>query len=178
MNTGWLFDVYPLHDRIVLWVKNEKMFRIEKEWTPSIYVSSNSKHKLDSLLKNSKIISLIKYVQWVDRIEKVSDLTTSKVLKLTVKNSSELVRLAKTIEEIDSFGVYRMYNVDVPPEQTYLYEQDLYPLGKYKIQDTWESLSGIEETDYKLPTFTKIKFKVNAKNMQKLPAFTDKIKSR
>lgn len=175
MITGCLFDVYPLRDRIILWIKNKKMFRIEKEWTPSLYVSSNQ-YKLDKLLQNSKVFSLIKYAQWVDRIEKVSDLTASKVLKLIVKDSSQLVRLAKTIEEIDSFGVYRLYNVDIPPEQTYLYEQDLYPLGKYKIQDTWTALSNIEETDYKLPSFTKIKLSVNAKN-KKLPTFADKIYS-
>lgn len=176
MITGWLYDVYPLRDRIVLWIKNKKMFRIEKEWTPSLYVSSD-KLKLDNLLKNQKILSFVKYIEWVDRSERVSDLTKSKVLKLTVKDSSQLVRLAKTIEEIDSFGVYRLYNVDIPPEQTYLYEQDLYPLGKYKIKEKWIALSDIEETDYKLPSFTKIKLSVNAKNKEKLPAFNDKINS-
>jgi len=176
MITGWLFDVYPLRDRIVLWIKNKKMFRIEKEWTPSLFVSSD-KSKLDVLLKNSKILSFVKYIEWVDRIEKVSDLSASKVLKLTVKNSSELVKLARTIEETDSFGAYRLYNVDVPPEQTYLYEKDLYPLGKYEISDIWKSLSDIEETDYRLPAFTKIKLQVNAKNKQKIPTFNDKIES-
>jgi DNA polymerase-2 len=176
MITGWLFDVYPLHDRIVLWIKNKKTFRIEKKWTPSIYVSS-SKQKLEVLLKNQKILELVKYIEWVERIEKVSDHHTSQVLKLTVKDSSYLIRLAKTIEEIDSFGVYRLYNVDIPPEQTYLYEQDLYPLGKYEIHDTWKELSNIEETDYKLPAFSKITLKVSARNNQKLPTFSDRIKS-
>jgi len=176
MITGWLFDVYPLRDRIVLWIKNKKTFRIEKEWTPSLYVSS-SKQKMDVLLKDQKSLDLVKNIQWVDRIEKVSDLNTSKVLKLTVKDSSQLVKLAKTIEETDSFGVYKLYNVDIPPEQTYLYEHDMYPLGKYEIQDTWKELSDIEETDYKLPLFTKIKFKVNARNTQMIPTFSDKIKS-
>lgn len=177
MITGWLFDVYPLQDKIVLWIKNRKMFRIEREWTPALFVSSSIENKLDDLLKNPKILSLTKYIEWVERIEKVSGLASSKVLKLTVKNSSELVRLAKAIEDSGSFGVYRLYNIDVPPEQTYLYEQDLYPLGKYEIDDSWKSLSRIEETDYQLPRFTKIKLKVNAKNKQKLPAFTDKIES-
>ena len=177
MISGWLFDVYPLRDRIVLWIKNKKMFKIEKEWTPSLYVSSDNKSKLDNLLKHSKIISFIKYIEWVDRIEKVSDLTASKVLKLTVRNSFELVKLGKAIESVDSFGVYRLYNVDVPPEQTYLYEQDLYPLGKYKILNSWTALSSIEETDYKLPRFTKIKLQVNAKNKQKLATYTDSIES-
>ena len=176
MITGWLFDVYPLRDRIVLWIKNKKMFRIEKEWTPSLYVSS-IKSKLDDLLKNPQVLSFVKYIEWVEKIEKVSDLDTTKVLKLTVTNSFELLKLAKTIEGIDSFGVYRLYNVDIPPEQTYLYEQNLYPLGKYKIQNTWKSLSKIEETDYKLPAFTKTTLQVSAKNKQKLASFTDKIES-
>ena len=135
MTIGWLFDVYSLHDRIILWIKNKKMHRIEKGWTPSLYVSSQNRYKLEKLLKNPQLESFIKNAEWVERIEKVSDLGKSKVLKLTIKNSFELVRLAKMIEELDNFGVYKLYNVDVPPEQSYFYEYDLYPLGKYKIQN-------------------------------------------
>ncbi len=177
MNTGWLFDVYPLQDRIILWIKNEKTTRIEKEWTPALYVSSDSKSKLENLLKNPTILSLIKIAQWVDKIEKVSDRKTTRVLKLTVKNSFKLVMLAKAIEDLDSFGVYRLYNADIPPEQTYLYEHDLYPLGKYEISDKWKGLSNIKETDYELPEFSKRNLCVNAKNKDKLPTFADKIKS-
>ncbi len=177
MTIGWLFDVYSLHDRIILWIKNKKMRRIEKGWTPSLYVSSQNRYKLEKLLKNPQLESFIKNAEWVERIEKVSDLGKSKVLKLTIKNSFELVRLAKMIEELDNFGVYKLYNVDVPPEQSYFYEYDLYPLGKYKIQNKWTSLSDIKETDYSLPLFIKIKLKVNAKRKQKLAKFTDKIES-
>ena len=176
MICGWLFDVYSLDDKIILWIKNKKIHRLEEQWTPCLYVASD-RYKQDRLSKNLKIISLVKNYEWVNKIEKVSDLEESKVLKLTVKKSSDLTRLGKTIEELDKFGVYRLYNVDIPPAQSFMYEHDLFPLGKYKIQDKWIPQSSIEETDYKLPVFTTINLKVNAKTTRKIPNFSDKIQS-
>ena len=177
MICGWLFDVYPLDDKIILWIKNKKIHRLETHWTPSLYVASDAKYKLDKIQKNSKIISLIKKCEWVNKVEKVSDLEESQILKLTVKKPSNLLRLGKTIEELDKFGVYRLYNVDVPPAQTFMYENELFPLGKYNIQDTWIPQSDIMETDYTLPVFTKINLQVNTKTTQKISKFTDKINS-
>jgi DNA polymerase-2 len=176
MIRGWLFDVYPLDDKIILWIKNKKIYRLEKQWTPCLYVASD-RYKLDKLRKNPKIISLVKNYEWVNKIEKVSDIEESKVLKFTVKKSSDLIRLGKTIEELDKFGVYRLYNVDVPPAQSFMYENNLFPLGKYNIQDTWMPQSDITETNYTLPVFTKINLQVNVKPTRKIPKFSDKIQS-
>ena len=176
MIVGWLFDVYPLDDKIILWIKNKKAHRLEKKWSPSLYVAAD-RYKLERLLKNPKILSLVKNSEWTNKTEKVSDTKKSPVLKLTVKKSSYLLRLGKTIEELDRFGAYRLYNVDVPPAQSFMYEYDLFPLGKYKIQDTWVPQSDILETDYTLPVFTKINLQVNANASKKIPQFTDKIKS-
>ena len=123
------------------------------------------------MTKTPKITSLIKKYTWVNKLEKVSDLKESKVLKLTVKNFSNLILLGKTIEELDRFGVYRLYNVDVPPAQSFMYENDLFPLGKYKINDTWISQSSILETNYQLPSFTKINLKVNAATIKKFDQY-------
>ena len=176
MIRGWLFDVYPLDDKIILWIKNKKIHRLEKQWTPCLYVASD-RYKLDKLRKNPKIISLVKNYEWVNKIEKVSDIEESKVLKFTVKKSSDLIRLGKTIEKLDKFGVYRLYNVDVPPAQSFMYENNLFPLGKYNIQDTWMPQSDITETNYTLPVFTKINLQVNVKPTRKIPKFSDKIQS-
>jgi DNA polymerase-2 len=176
MIRGWLFDVYPLDDKIILWIKSKKIHRLEKQWTPCLYVASD-RYKLDKLRKNPKIISLVKNYEWVNKIEKVSDIEESKVLKFTVKKSSDLIRLGKTIEELDKFGVYRLYNVDVPPAQSFMYENNLFPLGKYNIQDTWMPQSDITETNYTLPVFTNIDLQVSVKPTRKIPKFSDKIQS-
>ena len=72
---------------------------------------------------------------------------------------------------------YGLYNVDIPPEQSYLYETNVYPLGQYKISKQWEEISNIKDTDYTLPAFTKISLQVNAKKTQKIPSKSDKIES-
>lgn len=176
MTSGWLFDIYPLQDRIVLWIKDKGMTRIEVEWTPSLYVAS-SKYHLERLKKNYKIKNYTKDIEWVKRRERVYDTSDSTVLKITTKNALDLLPLGKKIEELDEYGVYRLYNVDIPPEQTFLYEQDLFPLGKYEIKEKFTSLSEIEETDYILPEFTMLYLKVTALQKQKIPKFSDKIKS-
>ena len=177
MTTGWLFDTYSLDDRIILWVKNnKKMYRIEKQWTSSLYVASRNKLKLHRLENHPTIKPLVKQYEKINRTERVFDIRESQVLRLAVKRSSELIKLARNIERLDAFGSYRMYNVDVPPEQTYLYEHDLYPLGKYQIKnDIWGEMSDINETDYDLPKFKKVKLKVYAKTNQSIPKFTDTI---
>jgi len=178
MITGWLFDVYCLEDRIVLLVKTEnKTYRIEKFWTPSFYVSSDNEGKIKELEKNSKIISHIKEIKHVQKIERASDKKLSSVLKITVKNSKKNIQIAKRIQELEEYGDYRLYNVDIPPEQSYLYETSVYPLGQYKISKQWEEISNIKDTDYTLPAFTKISLQVNAKKTQKIPSKSDKIES-
>ena len=178
MISGWLFDVYSLNDKIILWIKNNhKMHRIEYPWTSSLYVASDSKHRLEKLKINSIIKSLTKQYCQISMLEKPSHIEKSPVLKITVKNSNELVKLAKNIDALEKFGVYRLYNVDVPPEQMYLYQHDLYPLGKYKIKNNvWTELSDIYDTDYPLPKFVKIKLQIDAKTeKKKFPKFTDAI---
>ncbi|HUT05443.1 MAG TPA: DNA polymerase domain-containing protein [Nitrosopumilaceae archaeon] len=177
MICGWLFDVYPLDDKIILWIKNKNIHRLEVKWGPSLYVTSDAKYKLDKLQKNQQVLSLIKEYKWVNKTEKVSDLKESTVLKFTLKNSSDLLRLGKTIEDLDRFGVYRLYNVDIQPAQSFMYQYNLFPLGKYKIHNTWIPQSDIAETDYDLPIFTKINLQVNAKTSKKIPKFEDTIKS-
>ena len=176
MISGWLFDVYPLGDRMILWIKNTTMHKLTIEWSPSLYVAS-SKENLERLQRHSKISNHIKESHLVKKTERVSDAHQSTVLQIMVKSPKDMIGLAKKIESLEKFGTYRLYNVDIPPEQSYLYENDLFPLGQYQIQDKWTAHSDITETDYSLPTFTIINLKVNAKQRLKIPKFSDKIHS-
>ena len=178
MTIGWLFDIYCLEDRVVLLVKTEnKIKRIEKFWTPSFYVSSSNKEKIKSLEYNSKLSQYIKEIKHEQKFERVSDRDTTDVLKITTKNSKEVISLAKKIQQLDVYGIYRLYNVDISPEQSYLYENEIYPLGKYNISNNWKEISNIKETDYDLPAFTKISLRINAKKRGNIPNISDKIES-
>ncbi|WP_420545398.1 3'-5' exonuclease [Nitrosopumilus sp.] len=180
MITGWLFDIYCLDDKIVLWIKDEsRLYKIEKQWTPSLYVASNSPSKLKRLENHPLLNPFVKNCKKTNKIQSVFDTDESSVLQLTLKNSKDILKLAKSIEKLDTFGVYKLYNVDVPPEQTYLYENDLYPLGKYQIKKDdkikWDELSDIADTNYVLPILRKTILKVYPKTNKPIPNFSDAI---
>jgi hypothetical protein len=81
--TGWLLDVYPMQDKIVLWIKqndDNNILRVEDSWTHSLYVAADSKEELKSLLfslldskKNNNISPLIKEYKFVSRYERIID---------------------------------------------------------------------------------------------------------
>jgi len=93
--TGWLLDVYPLQDKIILWIKqdnNNNTLRLEDNWTNSIYVAADNKADLESLLLsllnnkenkkgNNDTRSLIKEYKFVSRYERIIDTTKSFVLQ-------------------------------------------------------------------------------------------------
>jgi DNA polymerase-2 len=147
--SGWLFDIYPLADKMIFWIKQKKKdgsnnsyttIRLENNWTHSIYVAANDKADLKSILLESKenenIQSLIKDHEFVSRYEKVIDTTKSNVLKLTLLNSTKASTLARRIERLGGgkFGKYRLYNVDIQPAQSYFYEHDIFPLALSEIR--------------------------------------------
>jgi DNA polymerase, archaea type len=145
---GWLFDIYPLADKMIFWIKQKKKndasssytVRLEDNWTHSIYVAANDKADLKSIVLKSKenenILSLIKDHKFVSRYEKIIDTTKSDVLKLTLLDSTKALTLARRIERLGSgkFGKYRLYNVDIQPAQSYFYEHDIFPLALSEIR--------------------------------------------
>jgi DNA polymerase I len=134
--TGWLFDNYALKDKMVLWIKERdgNVKRLEHSWTPSIYVASFFKSDLKLLIQDNQIISLIKGYDFVEKYECPRDMEKREVLKLTLNDSSQIIKLSKNIEKhCKKFGQYRLYNVDILKEQSYLYEHDIFPIGIYNI---------------------------------------------
>ena len=144
--SGWLFDIYPLDDKMIFWIKQKKngsnnsnTIRIEDNWTHSIYVAANDKADLKSILLESKenenIQSLIKDHEYISRYERIIDTRRSNVLKLTLLDSTKALTLARRIERLGGgkFGKYRSYNVDIQPAQSYFYEHDIFPLALSEI---------------------------------------------
>ena len=130
---GWLFDIYHIKDQMILWIKQKggDIKRLEYPWSPSIYVASNLKKDLATLLDDNKILSLIKSYNFETKFEYPSHISDdcknkNEVLKLTLADSFNVLNLAKRIEKLSTrFGHYRLYNVDILPEQAFLYEKEL-----------------------------------------------------
>jgi DNA polymerase elongation subunit (family B) len=201
---GWLFDVYPLDNKMIFWIKQEngKAVRLEdNNWSHCIYVASedddNSKSNLiKSILErkqgdqNDNIICLIKDYGLVSKYEKITDTKESKVLKLALIDSTKALSLAKKIERttLYKFGNLRLYNVDLLPAQSYFYEHDVFPSAFCEVSCsnsrhsghsklTWINKDNVHSLDYKLPDFKVIHLKVNLKREGKIPRYTDRIDS-
>ena len=195
---GWLFDAYPLRDKMVFWVKqkNGNTNRLEDSWSNSIYVAADNKSDLKSILSvivakqtenNNNNGWLIKDHEFVSRYERITDDTKSEVLKLTLSDSTKALKLARDIErrlDGDGIGKFRLYNVDLPPAQSYFYEHDIFPLAFYKLNNnnccycsSWNIKDNVWSTDYKVPDFKTVHLKLNLKKEGKISKHTDKIES-
>ncbi|MER5174296.1 MAG: DNA polymerase domain-containing protein [Candidatus Nitrosocosmicus sp.] len=174
---GYLLDIYHLNDKAILWIqeKDGNVKRLEYIWSPSIYIASDTKSELTSLLtNNSQILSFIKEYEFENKFEYPSDQNKKEVLKLTVNDSSQIVNLAKNIENLcKRFGHYRLYNVDISPEQAFLFEKDIYPLGFYNAIEKLSEFNNryfeiniannddnISSFDYSIPKFRTLAFNI------------------
>jgi DNA polymerase, archaea type len=182
--SGWLFDAYPIKDRMVFWIKDENghsIHRLEDRWTPSIYVGCDGKTDLDVLVKNRAVQHYIKSYDFVLRHERIRDCAQSMVLQLALADASKAASLANTIEDLDTHDRFRLYNVDILPTQAYFYEHDLFPLAKCRVNTLkdnkleWELEDNVQFTGYRLPEFKVISIDIVPKQEGRLPSFTDKI---
>src|ERR687885_2292065 len=173
MISSWLFDIYPLDNEMVFWIKQEDGSTIRLEdnsWGHSVYVASDCNSYLKSVdntlidsndddVINDSIASLVKNYEFVSRYESITDVTKSDVLKLKLADSTKALILARKIEAIDGnheFGMHRTYNVDVLPAQSYFYEHDIFPLAFCEVHKVssnlrWHNKDSIWSTNYKIP---------------------------
>jgi DNA polymerase, archaea type len=180
--SGWLFDAYPLNDKMIIWIKTEdgRTIRLEDPWTCSIYVASDDKADLTGLTRNKAVQHYIKNHAVVQKYERITDHQKSTVLKLTVEDSIKATEFANTIEDIDVHDKFRLYNVDVLPPQSYFYEHGVFTLARCKVSVTkaglqWELHDDVKSTNYELPDFKIMNLDVTLKQEGRLPRFTDKI---
>ncbi|MGC2669359.1 MAG: DNA polymerase domain-containing protein [Candidatus Nitrosopolaris sp.] len=197
MLSGWLFDCYALADKLVFWIKqhNGTTVRLEDTtWSASIYVASDDKSDLYSILNTNdeKIISLIKDHEFISRYEKITDCRKHEILKLTLSDPTKAPILARGIEKLcakgNIFDKLRFYNVDLPPEQSYFYEHDIFPLAFSKVGNnnynrhhgsklSWVLKDNVWSTDYKVPDFRSIYLKVKLRKERKIQRYSDRISS-
>ncbi|HZD83104.1 MAG TPA: hypothetical protein VE076_09520, partial [Nitrososphaeraceae archaeon] len=196
MAEGWLFDAYPLKDKMIIWMKlgnennnnnNNAAIRLEDNWSHSIYVASDNKSDLKSLIDKihrdeSNIASLVKDYELTSRYERITDSAITEVLKLTLSDSTKALALVRKIETLadgcnnNKFGRLRFYNADVLPAQSYFYEHDIFPLAFCEVYEShghlrklkWIMKDSVLSPDYKLPAFRTIHIRLDIRKEGKI----------
>jgi DNA polymerase-2 len=145
---------------------NYRYVRIEEKWQNYFYVASNNKSKLEQLVQNDSISSLISSWEFVKKSETITDTKKSTVLKVAALCKN--MKLTNMIEKMDGYKDFRLYNVDLLPEQQYFFEYDIFPLGFFEITNdsstdlVWKATEDtVDSTNYSLPYFEKIHIKLN-----------------
>ena len=180
---GWILDLYPgKPGEMVVWLKleNGDAVRLVDEWSPSIFIGTDNKSDFDVPLQTLGHDFL--WTRVVRRRERVTDSADSEVVEAKLKDAKKAQQIAGRIERLGPFGTFRLYNADVPPGQSYLYERDLFPLALCEVERRgdrlrWELKDDVWAYEYDLPPLRKIKLEVEIAKEGKLPKPTDRIES-
>jgi hypothetical protein len=180
---GWILDLYPgKPGEMVVWLKleNGEAVRLVDEWSPSIFIGTDNKSDFDVPLQTLRHDFL--WTRMVRRRERVTDPTDSEVIEAKLKDAKKAQQVAGRMERLGPFGTFRLYNADIPPGQSYLYERDLFPLALCEVEQRgerlhWELKDDVWDYDYALPPLRKVKLEVEVARQGKLPTPTDRIES-
>jgi DNA polymerase elongation subunit (family B) len=155
---GWILDIYPKAGQMVVWLKTQdgSSVRLADRWAGRIHVGGESGDLLN--LACQPYMSRSRFVQ---RFEKAGDEAKSRVLEVQVKNQKEASALADKIQRYGNYSKFRLYDIDIPFAQMYLYEKDLFPLAFVEAETAndsvqWSVKDSRESTDYELPALRKI----------------------
>ncbi len=162
---------------MIVWLKqlDGSCVRLIDLWKPRIHIGG----ALDDLLNLQPFIPLC---QVVHKFEKAGDRERSKVLEVEVENESEAQTLARQIFRHGGYSKYRLYDVDIPSTQMYLYNKDLFPLAFVEAESAhgrieWTVKDSREKIDYHLPSLRTIRLTVNTKKNRSIQTFGDELSS-
>ena len=176
---GWILDLYHKPGQMVIWLKklDGKCVRLTDKWRPRIHVGGNYRELIDLACK-----SYIENSIFVDKFERAGDIDKSRVLEVIVENDEEAAKLARRIQRASSYSSFRLYDVDIPSPQIYLYQKDLFPLALVEVEEKdekieWALRDSRETIDYKLPPLRKIRLEVKTRKNKRIRTFEDEIDS-
>lgn len=145
---------------MTFWIKRKSDGRIIKLhdsiWRNKIYAATT-----DDPSYVSARIAKNEFVRSVKHTYKRADIqqkSVQKVLEIELRHANNTKHTAEALEEMFQNPLtFRLFNVDVLPEQTYFYEKGIFPLGLVQVETSgdqianWKLLDHVKSVDYKLP---------------------------
>ncbi|MBI3841420.1 MAG: hypothetical protein HY297_05670 [Thaumarchaeota archaeon] len=178
-----ILDLYPGEPgEMVVWLKLEDggTARLVDHWSPSIFIGAGRNSDLGVPLK---IVGQdLAWTRKAMKYERVTDREKSEVVEVRLKDARRVQQVAGRIERLGPFGAHRLYNADVPPNQSYLYEHDLFPLAYCEVAQSgdrleWELRDDVWAYDYDIPNLRKVEVDVDIAKEGRLARFTDRIEA-
>ena len=176
---GWILDLYPRAGQMIVWLKKQdgSCIRVVDKWTPKMHVGGD----FGDLL-NLGSQPFMNQCRFVEKFERPGDQSRSPVLEIEVRSEKEASSLASSVKKYGSHSKFRLYDVDVPFTQMYLYEQDLFPLAYVEAENVkngiqWTVRDSREAVDYKLPPLKQVGLQVETAKSGRISRFEDELDS-
>ena len=156
---AWLFDVYPSPHGVTLWFidREGNRIRAKRRFTPSFFLHLTEADRRRAEVLGNRCPVPLSFTQ-TQRTELYSGDTWT-VLQVHVHDASRFKEAVWYFERF--FPHFAFFNSDIPVQQLFLYETQLFPLafGEYEIGETgellrWNLLDSREEVEYELPPFS------------------------
>jgi len=179
-----VFDVYPSGpDEVAVWLIAESGDRVRliDKFVQRIYASGNFS-VLNSLMGRIKDNSTVADLRFVDKHADFMEAVKRKVLEISVRDYAKTSSFARELLRLGGRQKFRLYNVDVPVSQAYLYDKDVFPLAHVMVVDSGKRLyydirDSVESVDYCVPSLRSMWLKTTLKKESASPKLTDKIDS-
>lgn len=179
---GWLFDVYPVSpDEVAVWViaENGQRVRFVDKYVQKIYACADYS-TLNRLAEKVKSNSAVAAYRFVEKQADFMKATRCKVLEVSVSDYTKTSSLARDMFKLGNSERLRIYNVDVPVAQAYLYDKDIFPLAyltafDYGKRVCYDMLDSVESIDYRTPPLRAAWLRVNVKKESVSNKLTDVI---
>jgi len=173
---GWILDLYQKDGGMVVWVKlrSGEAQRLVDDWRPSFYASGEN----SDLVELAKKLN-IEDLSFEEKYLNIEDYEKSQALKIPVSTTGKAVKLAKRIAL--SSRKFRLFNVDIPAEQIYLYERDIFPLAQVEANLNyglveWQVLDSSDSIDYEVPELTCVYLDISIGSGCSIPSLEDPLK--
>lgn len=149
MIKGWLLDLYPDGNDMILWIKTHRGAEsIRLHHPPSFYLCA-SEERMEILRSSMAEGDLQIRARYEWKRTDIRDYDPRKVLKVEVA-SKDFDKVVSKFPFLEERG-YRFFNVDVPRVQGLLYEYDLFPMGSVSVKAS-KRPGGIESLDDRFAT--------------------------
>ena len=176
---GWILDLYHKPGQMVIWLKKPDgdSVRLVDYWRPKIHVCGDYKDLVELACKSHTNGS-----RFINKFERAGDLEKSRVLEIDVESDNEAAELARQIQRDGKYSKYRLYDVDTPAPQAYLYQKDLFPLALVEAEENrghvqWLLRDSRDTIDFKLPPLRKIRLQLQTLKKRRVQTFQDELSS-
>ncbi|MCE5230517.1 hypothetical protein LLG95_13115 [bacterium] len=146
--TGWLFDLYPSADTIVLWIVADdgRRVRVVDPFRPLFYVGRDRPQGAErARLRN--FIDRTPGLEWVGA-SIGRDFWSDTMIEVDAVAFTDLERADYNLRRLArAFPGATLYNCDIAPEMHYCYDRGLFPTARARFEIDGDRLAGVELLD-------------------------------